>query len=279
MTRKSTKKLPLGIVAGSGALPEKLVAYCQKEKRDFCIVGFKNQTDEKLLKQAPHILVKLGQLKKPIQFLKQNNVKELVLIGAVRRPSVFELKPDLKTFRLLMKYGLSRHGDDKVLCLVDQVLSEEGFELHGVHEYLPELIMPKGILGKVKPTDKHLKDIEKAEDVLYQLGKADVGQSAVLQNRLILGVEAIEGTDELIKRCGKYQRKGGKPVLVKMKKPDQDERFDLPTIGPKTIENLNAGGYAGVALQANSALIVELEKTVRLADQYGLFVYGFEDHK
>ena len=277
MNKKNDKKSCLGIIAGAGALPQALVTYCQKEKREFCIVGIEHQTDEMLLKQGPHLVVKLGQLKKAINFLKQYHAKELVLIGAVRRPSIFELKPDLKTLKLLFQYGFGQHGDDAVLRLVDQNLSEEGFELHGVHEYLPELLMSKGALGKVTLGSKYSKDLEKAKSVLYQLGQADVGQSTVVQNELILGVEAIEGTDELIKRCGAYQRKGPKAILVKMKKPSQDERFDLPTIGPKTIENLKEYGYAGIALQAGAALVVELDQVMKLANKYDLFVYGFEE--
>lgn len=277
MKRKKEKKTCLGIVAGGGALPHKLVSYCQKIGRDFCILGFANQTDPKLFEVGPSFVSKLGQLKKAIKFLKAQEVKELVLIGAIRRPSVFELKPDWMTLKLLFKFGFGRHGDDSILRLVDQVLSKEGFELRGVHEYLPELIAPAGVMAQIRPNEKQFKDIEKAQSVLYHLGKADVGQSAVVQNRLILGVEAIEGTDELIQRCGNYKRKGHKPILVKMKKPDQDERFDLPTIGPQTIENLQLHGYAGVALQAGSALIVDLEKVIKLANKYGLFVYGFEE--
>jgi DUF1009 family protein len=144
----------------------------------------------------------------------------------------------------------------------------------GIHEVMPDLLVKEGLLTKHKPDKQALADIKRGAEVAFELGCLDVGQSVIVQQGLVLGVEGIEGTDELIKRCGTYQRKGDGGVLVKLRKPQQDMRIDLPTIGTRTIENLHAAGMRGIAVHAGNALIVNEPEVIALANKYGMFIKG-----
>ena len=152
----------------------------------------------------------------------------------------------------------------------------EGMRVVGIHDVMPELLVKTGNLTKHKPDKQALADIERGVEVALALGKLDVGQSVIVQQGLVLGAEGIEGTDELIKRCGTYQRKGVGGVLVKLRKPQQDMRIDLPTIGTKTIENLHNAGMRGVAVHAGNALIVDEVAVIKTADEFGMFIVGIE---
>ena len=144
----------------------------------------------------------------------------------------------------------------------------------GIHELMPELLIPQGLLTKHKPSKSDMVDIQRGVEVAFALGKLDVGQSVVVQHGLVLGVEGIEGTDELIRRCKDYRRKGNGGVLVKLRKPQQDMRIDLPTIGVKTIERAHESGLQGIVVHAGNGLIVNQEEAVALADKYGMFIMG-----
>lgn len=144
----------------------------------------------------------------------------------------------------------------------------------GVHTIVPELLTPQGVLGCVKPGKTDWKDIERGSQVAHLLGKADVGQAVIVQQGLVLAVEGIEGTAALIKRTAPLKRKGKAPVLIKMCKPTQDHRVDLPTIGEQTIQQAHQAGIKGIALQAGKTLIVDVDKTIALADKLNIFMVG-----
>ena len=146
----------------------------------------------------------------------------------------------------------------------------------GIHEVMNNILVRPGILGKVKPGKDDYVDIRRGVAAAFELGRLDIGQSVVVQQGLVLGVEAIEGTDELIKRCSAYKRKGNGGVLVKLRKPQQDMRIDLPTIGTRTIENAKASGLNGLAVHAGNTLIVDEAEVIRAADKAGLFIIGIE---
>ena len=146
--------------------------------------------------------------------------------------------------------------------------------VRGVHEVMPELLVKSGILTKHKPDKKAIADIKRGVEVGLELGRLDVGQSVIVQQGLVLGVEGIEGTDKLIIRCGDYKRKGEGGVLVKLRKPEQDMRIDLPTIGIKTLQNAKNSGLRGVAVHAGNALIVDEKNVIDYANKEGLFIIG-----
>ncbi len=161
-----------------------------------------------------------------------------------------------------------------MLSAVIKELEREGFTLVGVESVLDDAVAPEGPLGQHRPDDQALADIEHGFRVAAALGTLDIGQAVIVQQGMVLGVEAIEGTDQLIRRCADLRREGLGGVLVKAKKPDQERRADLPTIGPQTVEAAHAAGLRGIAVEARSTLVVERAEMTALADRLGLFVYG-----
>lgn len=265
----------LGIIAGSGGLPKKLVTACQRQGREFFVLAFKGQADAAFLKNIPHAWTRLGAAGTAIDILKMNNVDTLVLAGAIRRPTLAELRPDWRTIKLFARLGSAAFGDDALLRAVATELEKEGFAVIGAHEVDPEVISPAGILGHVKPTPEQEKDIEHGIQVAKTLGALDVGQAVVVQQGIVLGVEAVEGTDALLTRCRGLKRKGAGGVLVKSFKPQQDKRLDMPAIGIQTVQKAFEAGLAGIAVEAGASLILDREEVVTAADKLGIFIMGF----
>jgi hypothetical protein len=267
----------LGIIAGGGVLPRLLIEHCQEEGRDYFVIAIENNADKAIFTpQIPHQWIRIGQAGTGFKLFAEQGIEEVVMIGTIRRPTVADLVPDIRTATFFAKIGLKSLGDDGILRAVIKEVESENMRVIGIHEVMPELLVKSGVLSKHKPDKQAQADVERGIEAALALGKLDIGQSVVVQQGLVLGVEGIEGTDELIKRCGTYQRKGSGGVLVKLRKPQQDMRIDLPTIGVKTIENLHAAGLRGVAVHAGNALIVDEPEVLKLADKYGIFVLGIE---
>lgn len=266
---------PVGIIAGSGALPALLGRHFDDEGRAYQIIALKNFADLKALDGLSHSCMRAGQAGKIYRILRKKNIRDLVLIGGLKRPSPFELWPDWTALKILSKIGWLKGGDNHVLTSLQTILEQDGFRLRAIQDFLPELLMPQGVLGSIKPGNTTLSDIAHGQTVAKALGALDIGQSVVVQDGYVLGVEAAEGTTALIKRCAALKRKGSKPILVKSFKPSQSKLLDLPTIGPETIKTLHECGYAGLAVSAKTALLVDADKGIETADQAGLFIFGF----
>ncbi len=266
----------LGIIAGGGTLPEKLVSSCAQLGIKPFIIGFEGQTDPALLKGHNHLWSRLGASGKTIKYLKSHNIKDIVFIGSIHRPNIFELAPDLRTAKFFAKVSLKAMGDDSLLSSIRVELEKEGFKLHGVHKFVKNLLAPEGVIGKYKPTKKDWIDIERGITVSQKIGALDIGQSVIVQGGAVLGVEAIEGTNHLISRCGALKRDGRGGVLVKSCKPQQDQDFDLPTIGVETIKYAAKAGLEGIAIHAEHSLFVNPEEIIELADKHKIFVIGLD---
>lgn len=272
---KTAKKL--GIIAGGGSLPGSLIEYCQKTGRDFFVIAIKDNADPAIFNDnIPHIWIRLGQAGTGFKRFIDEKIEEVVMIGTIRRPSWKEIIPDLRTASFLAKVGSRALGDDGILRAVVKEIESEKMRVVGIHEVMHDLLVKPGVLGKIKPGKEDLNDIRRGIEVAFELGRLDVGQAVIVQEGLVLGVEGIEGTDELIKRCGTYKRKGNGGVLVKLRKPQQDMRIDLPTIGSRTVENSKAIGLKGLAVHAGNTLIVNQHEVIKLADKKGLFIIGIE---
>jgi hypothetical protein len=265
---------PLGIVAGGGSLPRRLVEVCQASGRGAFVIAIENHTDPATVEGADHLWIRMGQSEKAVRALKEAGVKDLVLVGAVKRPSMTELRPDRKTFKFLAKIGFNSLGDDGLLGAVVKGLEDEGFTLRGIEEFVHDLLAAEGSFGRNAPDEAAWRDIRRGIDVVRAMGAADVGQATVIQDGLVLGVEALEGTDALLARCGPLRRAGPGGVLVKLSKPGQERRADLPTIGVKTVEGAAAAGLRGIAVEAGGTLVVDLPAVVATADRAGLFIVG-----
>lgn len=264
----------LGILAGSGDLPGRLVDLCRRQKRECLVLAFEGHTDPASVAGAEHAWLRLGAAARGIEILKQAGVSELVMAGAVARPSLTELRPDLSTARWLARIGTTSCGDDGLLRSIIQALEAEGFTVRGIDDLMTGLVAETGTYGRIQPDETAWADIERGVAVAKALGAADVGQAVVVQQGLVLAVEALEGTDALLRRAADLRRDGPGGVLVKVTKPQQDRRADLPSIGPNTVEGSAGAGLKGIALEAGGTLLIDREAVIRAADATGLFVVG-----
>lgn len=267
----------LGIIAGGGVLPQTLINYCQQINREFFVIAIENNADRAIFTpDIPHKWIRIGQAGRGFKMFKEEKVEEVIMIGTIHRPSLADLVPDLRTAAFFARIGLKSVGDDGILRALIKEIESENMRVVGIHEVLPDLLVKSGVLTKHKPDKQAQADIKRGVEVALELGRLDVGQSVIVQQGLVLGVEGIEGTDKLIERCGTYQRKGSGGVLIKLRKPQQDMRVDLPTIGSRTIENLHRSGMRGIAVHSGNALIVDEPEVIALADKYGMFICGIE---
>ncbi|HEV7267327.1 MAG TPA: UDP-2,3-diacylglucosamine diphosphatase LpxI [Falsiroseomonas sp.] len=272
---------PLGLVAGGGLMPLRIADAAAKAGRPlFCILieGFARPQDFAAYR---HEVVPLGQIGRMLSLMRGQHVRDLVLAGRVTRPSLLGFRFDAEGMRLVAKLGRRAifGGDDGLLSAVLRLVREEGFRPLGAQEVLEALLVPEGVLSRLAPTGDDRADIARGVLVARALGAADVGQCCVVQQGLVLGLEAIEGTDALLARCAGLRREGGGGVLVKLVKPRQDVRADLPVIGPETVRGATAAGLAGIAIQARGGpsglagtLVVDRDETVAAADAAGLFL-------
>lgn len=264
----------LGIIAGGGELPSFVANVAKNQGREVFLVAIKGITELTLLQDFDYQTVKLGQAGKALKILKNKGVSDLVFIGHIKRPSFKEIAMDFWTARTVAKWGMSIFGDNSLLSSIIKVVEKEGFKVIGIQDISSDFIAPRGVYGKVKPDKIAEIDIQQGYKIAKSLGGLDIGQSVIVQQGMVIGVEAIEGTDALIKRCKDLQRKGAGGVLVKTCKPLQDNRIDLPTVGINTLQNVNNAGLRGIAIEAGKSLIVRFDDFVKQADSLGLFVIG-----
>ncbi|MEA2792470.1 MAG: UDP-2,3-diacylglucosamine hydrolase, partial [Acetobacteraceae bacterium] len=231
---KNQAEMPrrLGIIAGGGDLPAKVAAAARAAGRTVFILGLEGFADAAVLAPWPHEIQRLGAAGRIVAALRERGCQDLVMIGPVRRPSLLDLRPDAEGAKLLARVGRAAFaGDDGLLAAVMRVLTEEGFRVIGAHDILREAVAPSGVLTRTAPDAQAMTDINRGVQVARLLGSADVGQGCVVQQGLVLAVEAVEGTDAMLARAGALRRDGIGGVLVKLVKPGQDKRADLPTIG------------------------------------------------
>jgi len=270
----------LGIIAGGGPLPTQVARAAMAAGRKVFLVGLDGYADRALLTGFPHDMARLGAFGTILSALRREGVMDLVLVGPVRRPSMLDLRPDAEGMRMMGRIGRAAFGgDDGLLAAVVRVLGEEGFRVLGAHEILTEALAPRGLLTQASPDSQAAADIERGIAVVRALGAVDVGQGCVVQMGIVLAVEAIEGTDAMLARAQGLARPGPGGVLVKLVKPGQDRRADLPTIGPGTIANCHAAGLRGIAFEAEGTLITDRTATVAAANAAGLFLVGVEPGK
>ena len=270
----------LGILAGGGTLPGRVAAAAQAAGRRVFLVGLDGFAEPAVLAPYPHARARIGAAGQILELLRAHACRDLVLVGPVRRPSLLDLRPDAEGARLLARIGRAAFaGDDGLLAAVVRVLGEEGFSVIGAHEILTEVVGPKGLLSRVGPDATALTDIARGAAVTRALGAVDVGQGCVVQQGIVLAVEAIEGTDAMLARAAALRRPGPGGVLVKLVKPGQDRRADLPTIGSRTIRAAAEAGLRGVAFEAGGTILAEREAMVEAADSAGLFLLGVDPNE
>lgn len=266
----------LGIVAGGGEFPGLVIAACRAQNRPFHVLALNGHADPAIIGDAPADWIRLGEAGTGFQKLKQAGVEDVVMIGPVRRPTLRELAPDFRTTRFFAKVGLKALGDDGLLRAVAREMEEEGFRIVGIDDVLSDCLAVSGPYGALRPDEQAEADIRRGFEVAKGLGALDVGQAVIVQQGIVLAVEAVEGTDAMIRRCASLKREGAGGVLVKARKPGQDRRLDLPTIGSATLREAAAVGLRGVAVEAGGALVLGRDAVAQEADRLGLFVIGIE---
>lgn len=267
---------PLGVVAGGGSLPLRVVQAASAMGRPVHVVVLEGHGDPAAYAGQSHVTLRWGLAAQMLSWLKQHDVREVVLAGTVARPSLLSLRPDAASMKLLGRVGRAAfNGDDSILRAVMKVLAEEGFEVLGAQALLSGLLPQAALLAGPMPDDVARADIARGLAVCHAIGVVDVGQSVVVQQGLVLGVEAIEGTDALILRAGGLKREGPAPILVKAPKPAQSNLVDLPSIGPKTVETARAAGLRGLAFQAGGTILLERDTTIAAAEAAGIFLLAF----
>jgi len=268
----------LGIIAGGGALPALLAAACRAEGRPYYVLGLTGFADAQALGQDADQWIRLGEAGTGFERLRAADVSTVVMAGSVRRPTLAELRPDFRTAAFFARVAGRALGDDGLMKAVIGEFEREGFKVIGPEDVLADLIARPGCLGTVRPDAQADYDIALGVTAEHELGRLDIGQAVVVQQGLVLGLEAIEGTAALIQRCAGLKREGPGGVLVKMKKPQQDRRADLPVIGVDTVMQAASAGLRGIAVEAGGSLILGSDAVSAAADRLGLFVIGVAAH-
>jgi DUF1009 family protein len=266
----------LGMIAGSGNMPVEIIKHCKEKGVEIYVIGLETFASGEQLKDAPHCFAKIGEVGKMMKAFKKNNISDIVLAGGIKRPSFKELIPDWEGMKILTKLAIKKMSDDNLFRAVIKETENLGFRILGIEEIVPEMMFYEGVYGKVKPTKEDLDDIERGFVVAKALGAVDVGQAVVVQEGMVLAVEAIEGTDMMLSRAAAVKKQGKAPIMVKVLKPKQDMRVDLPAIGLLTIEQLKKYGIKGIAVEAGRVLLIEREAVIKMANEAGIFIIGIK---
>lgn len=262
----------IGLIAGNGRFP---IIFAENARRLGYIVSAVAHVGETSPELEQHVerihWVKIGQFNKLINVLKQDGVRQAVMLGGIKKTHVFTtVRPDLRALSVASR--LKALKDDAILREVAVELESEGIIIRESTFGLHGLLVEEGALTKRGPTKKEWEDIRYGWEVAQEIGRLDIGQCIVVKDRVVVAVEAVEGTDEAIRRGGLLARDGG--VVVKRCKPQQDLRFDLPAVGPATIETMKSVKASALALEADRSVILDREEMLRKADRAGIAVVG-----
>jgi DUF1009 family protein len=277
---------PLALIAGGGSLPIAVAEAAMRRGRRVVLFPVRGWADPAAVERYPHHWIAMLQAGRFQRLARSEGCRDVVFIGAATRPPLRALRLDWLTLRLAPRVLQAyRGGDDHLLSTIARAVEDQGFRVIGAHEVAPEILMPQGAVGSLLPADRDRADIARALTMLKAIGPFDVGQAAVVAANHVLAVEAVEGTDAMLARVAELRERGRIPtgsgvgVLVKAPKPQQDRRFDLPAIGPKTVAGAARAGLAGVAVVAGGTIIAEPTAVAAAADHAKIFVVGIgADH-
>ena len=272
---------PVGVIAGGGAMPFAVADSLAARGIAAVILALKGACDPGEVARFRHHWISVGQVGKATKLLRGEGCREVMFIGSLARPSLSEIRLDWGALRSMGDVVAAfRGGDDHLLSGIGRIFEREGFRMIGVKDAAPDLLMPAGCITRAKPDAVATADIARGRELLAALGPFDIGQAAVVIDGHVVAVEDIEGTDGLLARVarlrneGRFRAKAGYGVLVKMVKSGQDLRYDLPTVGPRTVEGVAAAGLAGMAVAAGTTIAADPQAMIAAADGAGLFVQG-----
>lgn len=270
---------PIALVCGAGSLPLAVADLLEKRGRKVLLLPLRGIARAQDYAGRPHTFIRIAEVGKLERAARAAGCRELVLIGSLARPALWQIRFDWQSLKLLPRIlAAYRGGDDHLLRSVGKMIEQYDIAVRGAHEVAPEILVPEGALGRLQPSESDREDIALGLDYLSTAGRFDIGQAVVVAGRHVLAVEAAEGTDGMLARVaemranGRVRSRGG--VLVKAPKPQQDRRFDLPSIGPTTVEGAARGGLAGIAVVAGETIMAEPSALASAADRVGLFIVG-----
>jgi DUF1009 family protein len=279
-----TEAGPIAIICGGGSFPGAVAEAVERRGRRPVMLGIKGWADSNVVEARTHHWVALGQVGRLIRLARGEGCNEAVFIGSLLRPPLTKIRLDWRTIRSMPRLARAfQGGDDQLLKSVAAIIEHGGLRIIGLRDVAPEIMVQEGVLGGLEPLPRDRTDIERALKLIAALGPFDVGQAVVVANNYVLGIEAAEGTDNLLIRIAELRQKGrvatpaGVGVLVKAPKPGQDRRFDLPAIGPQTIANVARAGLAGLAVAAGSSIVAEPQQAIAAADHARIFFVGVRE--
>ncbi len=266
----------IGIICGDGNLPIYIGKSLIKKKFDVTFLLLNSVKNKKRYKNHKHIIVNILSIKKIINSLNNNNLKKIIFAGSIKRPSINDLGFDIETLNLAKKLLLEKKGDNNLLITIKNYLEKKGFSFFKWTNHCEELFSIEDNLSSIIPSKHANKNLIKAKTIYKHFKNIDVGQSMIIQNQLVLGLEAIEGTDHLIKRCSSYKRKGDKGILFKFTKKNQSNLIDIPLVGLDTIKNIKKYNYEGIFLEKYKCIIIDKENVIKFANNNNIFISSVE---
>jgi len=276
--QRSRRAGPIGLIAGSGRFPILFAEAARRQGLPVACVGIKYEAPEELRSLCTSFdIVGVAKLGRMIRAFRRRGVRRVVMAGKVTKNVMYtpwrmlQLCPDLRTLQWWYRRNRVDNRDDSLLLSLIAEFERDAMTFASALDFCPELLVKNGILTRRAPTPAEQKDIEFGWALAKEMGRLDVGQSVAVKERAALAVEAIEGTDRCIERAGQLCRAGGW-ALVKVAKPQQDMRFDVPTIGVSTIENLHKARARVLAIEAGKTILLDQPEVVALADRYGLCI-------
>jgi DUF1009 family protein len=263
----------LGLIAGNGRFPIIFAQNARKLGYAVSAVAHIGETVPELEQYVERIhWIKIGQFNKLIKALKNDGVRQAVMLGGIKKTHVFtSVMPDLRALALASR--LTRWKDDAILREIAAELESEGITIRESTFGLEGVLVETGSLTSRHPNKKEWEDIRYGWEVSLEVGRLDIGQCVVVKDRIVVAVEAVEGTDETIRRGGALAKEGA--VVVKRSKPQQDLRFDLPAVGPATIETMRSVKASILAVEAGRSVLLDREETIRLAEEAGIAIVGY----
>lgn len=265
------KMTKIGIIAGDGNLPLYIGKSLLSKNYDVTFLSLNNKNN-KFYNNYHVVDLDILSVKKIFKVLDSNKIKHIIFAGSIKRPGIKDLGFDLPTLLLAKSLLLEKKGDNNLLMSLKKYFETKGYIFFNWTKYCKELFSTEINLTKNKPSKNAILNLKKAKSIYQIYKKLDVGQAMIIQNQLVLGLEAIEGTDELLKRCKEYKRKDDNGVLFKFSKQNQSNLIDIPLIGLDTMKNLKKYNYEGVFLQKNKCLILDKKKIIDYASQNNLFI-------
>jgi UDP-2,3-diacylglucosamine hydrolase len=272
---------PVGVIAGGGTMPFAVADSLHARGIAPVLFALRGACDPVRVERFRHHWISVGQLGRATKLFRSEGCRDLIFIGTLMRPALSEIRLDWGTVRVIGRILASfRGGDDHLLSGIGRILEQDGFRMVGIRDVAPDVLMPEGSITRATPDPAAASDIEKGREVLRALSPFDIGQAVVVIDGHVVAVEDIEGTDGLLARVarlrgeGRLRSKMGRGVLVKAPKSGQDLRFDLPTVGSKTIEGAAMAGLAGIAIIAGHTIAADSQGMIEAADKAGLFIQG-----